>query len=299
MNTPRMNQRIFRIGTSACLPLMAAAVLGSQASIPVVADSALPGATIFTHPAGQAGNDPIGSLIESGGTNQSYSQPEMELRQGSMEVVSGTLKVFIMVSNLQHISSAVPGTPGDGRSHVWQVVFDAHQTLYHVEAVDGYDPATQAAGVRYADSSHSGVCEGIDNLDGGSFTTGPSGVIEIDVPLSHLGATGGRLDSLAVWAYDAYGYYGDDGSAASPAECSAHMLYVDQAHDLDFDMSTGQAVDPGPGGRSAQASASKANASESHPVSAPQSPAQSQAAAHQPELAPTAREFGWIRYRPV
>ncbi|MHB8508545.1 MAG: hypothetical protein ACYDGR_07840 [Candidatus Dormibacteria bacterium] len=247
-----MNQNLFKLGHRCALGLAGTLALLAPTTLPASAAEAMPGSLLWTHPGGQATYDHYGSQIECG--DPKCSQTDMELRQGSMELSDDrkTLKVRLMVTNLQHLTPS-SGAPSDGRTHMWSMTWQYQAVNYFASAVEGYDVSAQKMALEFIDGADATVgytrCS-YTHVDTGTFTVGPNGLIEIDVPLANVGVSvpSGRLTYVAANSQDIVGIYAFPSATASPLTCdlTGTEAPADSViQDKDFDLHSGSAVDSG------------------------------------------------------
>ncbi|MHB8718681.1 MAG: S53 family peptidase [Candidatus Dormibacteria bacterium] len=114
------------------------------------------------------------------------SDPQLSLLQGGLTLTASgsTLRALLTVTNL---SAAAP--TGSGAAE-WYALWTYNGTTYfanaEVSGVPGSTPTYHDGTVALVGNSHQ-YKNSTNTNDTGSFTTGPHGVVEIDVPLANVG----------------------------------------------------------------------------------------------------------------
>jgi subtilase family serine protease len=138
--------------------------------------------------------DPSGDDAYLAGSNTG-GNPQLDILSGNMEVSAdgSTLRTFTTIDNLtKDPAAATPGVPTGGTANEYYFLWSYAGTTYFTNA----EVDTTTGTVSYSDGTVSGSqYSTVHSGDTGSFTTGPNGVVEVDVPLANVGSppTGASL----------------------------------------------------------------------------------------------------------
>ncbi|HET7386145.1 MAG TPA: S53 family peptidase [Nocardioidaceae bacterium] len=130
--------------------------------------------------------DPSGDDAYLAGSNTG-GNPQLDVLSGNMEVSADgtTLRTFTMLQNLTtDPAEAVAGVPVGGSANEYYFLWTYGGTTYFTNA----EVDTTTGTVTYSDGTVSGTqYSTVHSDDTGTLTTGPSGTVEVDVPLANVG----------------------------------------------------------------------------------------------------------------
>ncbi len=120
--------------------------------------------------------------------SNSGGNPQLDIVSGNLSLSRdrSTLRALLTIADLStDPASVLPGVPAGGTANEYYFLWSYNDQTYFA----GAEVDTTTGTVTYGDGTVSGSQYSTQNSDdAGQFTPGPNGVIEIDVPVAHVGS---------------------------------------------------------------------------------------------------------------